>query len=864
MFKTKTRTYFYMILGFLNLGWAQISELPQEVQGIWSVSDSINFTNQDWRARWIWLPHHIDSDVMLARRSFNLNEIPSNSELGITASSKYELYINGKYLCQGPARSAPHHQSYDVLKITSALRRGKNTIGVRVHCQRGVKSYHLKGRAGLLVQLTQKDRDSTWSIISDENWKVFPDLSWDNNSPLMNRFQSVVNDRMDMNKKIQNFEFVHFDDSNWYQARPLKRNTGWPAPQKNEKATTLTTPWTSLVKRDIPYLKEDKLVAKTLIEARELSVSEIKSDSILLNGSIHHSIQKQLVKASVQNWPLQLPAADPGRAWFLLFDYGKVINGMPEFIIESQKEAEISVLSAPFMLENIFSSDIVASSYKDVITLSGKKDHWRAMYFKPTRYMAVIVKNNDPIKIHSLGIHQLKYPYELKGSITTPEAPWIEDLWQASAKTIDLCTTDAFTDNYRERRQYAQTGYYAALGNYFIFGDYLLQRRYLIQIAEEQQADGLMPAYAPLNENDFMIILDSNCFYIKSLYNYLLYSGDHETVRKLLPSANKLMQLLASYTNKYGMIDSPPYSYWLDHTLNDRRGANLTLNGHYLGALDGFSKVLGWLNEAELSKFYAEKADVLRSNLGRFLWDENKQLFADAYVLGKRSDQFSEHGNAMALACKIATSKQAEQIAGELLKKDKHNLIKRENGLIMVSPAMSYYLHKGLAEYGFEAESLEMLRSRFIRMLDPQSNGTLWEEWWRNGTGRTGKFNKRTRSDAQTESVFPPALFTKYVLGLEVVKPGFKEVKISKPTIAITNISGKIPSPMGTIGLKWKKKEKWQLDLTIPKGASAKFDEMQGEIRWKKKGDKKFVETDGIIVLHQGEYKITFDSSQEQ
>ena len=59
----------------------------------------------------------------------------------------------------------------------------------------------------------------------------------------------------------------------------------------------------------------------------------------------------------------------------------------------------------------------------------------------------------------------------MKGRFQTPQNRWFETLWNAAAKTIDVCTTDAFTDNYRERRQYVQTGYYAAIGNYWTYGD---------------------------------------------------------------------------------------------------------------------------------------------------------------------------------------------------------------------------------------------------------------------------------------------------------------------------------------------------------------------------------------------------------
>ena len=53
------------------------------------------------------------------------------------------------------------------------MQKGKNTIAARVHFQRGTKSYHLNGRAGLLVQLDTDEK----IIITNENWKVQNDLS---------------------------------------------------------------------------------------------------------------------------------------------------------------------------------------------------------------------------------------------------------------------------------------------------------------------------------------------------------------------------------------------------------------------------------------------------------------------------------------------------------------------------------------------------------------------------------------------------------------------------------------------------------------------------------------------------------------
>jgi alpha-L-rhamnosidase len=180
----------FFTLGFQFCVFAQqVSTLQNGVQGIWIQNSSDKIELKKWESQWIWMPENIESDVMLARRSFDLKELPTKAILRISASSKYELFVNGIPVCQGPARSAPHHQSFDILDISSILNEGKNSIAVRVHYQQGTTSYHLKGRAGLLVQLDIENQ----TIISDSNWKVSPDLSWDNNSPAMNRFQLVVN-----------------------------------------------------------------------------------------------------------------------------------------------------------------------------------------------------------------------------------------------------------------------------------------------------------------------------------------------------------------------------------------------------------------------------------------------------------------------------------------------------------------------------------------------------------------------------------------------------------------------------------------------------------------------------------------------
>jgi hypothetical protein len=313
------------------------------------------------------------------------------------------------------------------------------------------------------------------------------------------------------------------------------------------------------------------------------------------------------------------------------------------------------------------------------------------------------------------------------------------------------------------------------------------------------------------------------------------------------------------------MLENPPYAYWLDHALNDRRGANFTLNGHYLGALEDFSRVLDWLDESD-DQVFIDRVNLLRQSLQNHLWDESRGLFADALIDGKRSEMFSEHANAMALALQVATPAQAKRIADEILAIDDHNYIKRATGITMVTPAMSYFLHKGLCTNGNIEASFDLFRGRFNKMLKPGTNGTLWEEWWLDAIGRSGELQKgRTRSDAQTESAFPPELFAEFLLGVTPTKPGMKEVKIVRQNSGLNQIKGVVPSPLGELKIEWNLKEKnRRLTLEIPMGMIVKMDIKSldsGNTKYifiNEKRIKLSVEKNPFIVLGTGRQQVEF------
>lgn len=786
-----------------------------------------------WKAQWIWLPNDSAADMLLARKRFTLREVPERAFLSITATSRYQLYVNGKYVCCGPARSAAHHQSFDVLDISDSLRRGANALAIRVHFQRADVSYYGTSRAGLLAQLDYVSASQTLTLATDASWRVTADESWLSSSPRMARFHLEVCDRVDLRRSIRGWTDVEFDDSEWSHSQVLRREEGWPLPQPDDRPTHLIPPWTLFVPRDIPYLKESISTIRRLVYVGSIAESQAETNFRGDDWSEAPAIARIAVPGNRpavdrEKGPFTIAANETGTCRVLVYDLGEVQNGRPYLDVIGPRGTVVDIMSAPYLLEQRLQSPIVASTYVDRIVLSGERERWEAFYWKPTRWLAVVFRYlPGEAQVYDVGLRQIEYPFVQKGSFHTPTCPELKRLWEAAAKTIQVCTTDAYTDNYRERRQYAQTAYYACLGNYPVFGDTALQRRYLTQIADEQLPNGIMPAYAPRHGDDYMVILDSNCFWIRGLHQYLLYSGDAETASDLLPAARRLLGFLHGYTNDDGLIDSPPFPYWLDHAVNDRRGANFCLNGHYLGALEDFAETLQWLDEPDADT-YRQRAALVRKALREKAWDPDRQLFADAIIAGERSRRFSEHANAMAMALKIATPEQMSAIAAQLSEREEHDFVRRASGIVMVTPAMSYFLHAGLCEAGYADQSWDLLRTRFSHMLSSSGNGTLWEEWWLDGTGRSGTFRPISsgRSDAQTESVFFPGLFTRYILGIEPVRPGFRDVVLRHyPSKKLPQRRGEVPTPSGILGVSWENTpSEFEINLQVPLNTTVRVD----------------------------------------
>src|SRR5690349_16404591 len=112
-----------------------------------------------WTGRWIWLagqPRPRNFFLMARGRV----EVPAgfrSATLAITAANRYVLYLNGRYMGRGPARSGQFQKSYDSYDAGAALRPGGNLIAVLAYYYGQDNNYSRDERAGVFAQLDITD-----------------------------------------------------------------------------------------------------------------------------------------------------------------------------------------------------------------------------------------------------------------------------------------------------------------------------------------------------------------------------------------------------------------------------------------------------------------------------------------------------------------------------------------------------------------------------------------------------------------------------------------------------------------------------------------------------------------------------------
>ncbi|HYF48348.1 MAG TPA: family 78 glycoside hydrolase catalytic domain, partial [Planctomycetota bacterium] len=161
------------------------------------------------------LPPHRDelcNHHWLVRGSFELQTVPNDARLLITADDHYRLWINGQFVGIGPAPGFPHHYYCNTWDVSRFLRKGRNVIAVHVYYQGLLNRVWVSAdhRQGMIAELKQDDRvlfssSSTWRGIRSAAWASAGTVG----------YATHFLERFDCRSYDAHWRNIDFDDSAW-------------------------------------------------------------------------------------------------------------------------------------------------------------------------------------------------------------------------------------------------------------------------------------------------------------------------------------------------------------------------------------------------------------------------------------------------------------------------------------------------------------------------------------------------------------------------------------------------------------------------------------------------------------------------
>ncbi|MGH7215152.1 MAG: family 78 glycoside hydrolase catalytic domain, partial [Tepidisphaeraceae bacterium] len=199
-------------------------------------------------ARWVW-SEQADrpyNNYVAFRRVIDVEGPVARGLLRVTADSRYEVWVNGRWLGHGPARSWLSPWPVDEYDLRGWLKEGRNVVAVLVqHYGIGTFQY-IHADPGLLAQVEWEDGRGAHALVTDGAWRAVVHDGYASRVPRIS-VQQGWEEQFDAGGAASGIGLAwrdaDFDDSAW-PAAVVMRRAGEPPHERFEI-------------RDIPMLSRD-------------------------------------------------------------------------------------------------------------------------------------------------------------------------------------------------------------------------------------------------------------------------------------------------------------------------------------------------------------------------------------------------------------------------------------------------------------------------------------------------------------------------------------------------------------------------------------------------------------------------------
>jgi len=744
---------------------------------------------------WIWPDNHhwdLHNSYALFRKTIDLTKVPSKAPLFITADQSYQLYVNGEYICRGPARGFQHHWPFDEVDLHSYLRPGKNVIAVRAYNPGSSNFQYLtQANAGLLVAA----RWGKTQIVSDKSW--------------LSRRQ-IGTQRDTVPTSLQLFYQEHIDlrveDPSWME--PTFDDSGWNA--KTETAPWNAMPWPALEARGIPMLDESiSLPSRCIGVASGQSSKDYATTRDAARIRHAEGLQHRVCDLSAEE--IEIEPSGRRRFRSYLLDFGHTVVGSVGFQILGAQGGEIvDTLHFETINKQTLTPDYTPDKHSRMafahrLTCRAGDQSFTFYHTFGFRYMVLTVRDSIVPLVIKPHLRSTLYPLVQKGEFRSSDS-MLTRIWDTCARTQRVCSLDAYVDTpWREQAQWWGDARVQAKNTFFYSGDTRLFRRGIAQIATQTAPTGLTYGHAPTMAHS-CILPDFTLIWLITLWDYYWQTGSLEpftTHQETVKGA--LRYFRESIDAKTGLIGHDK-RYWLflDWTKLFKEGYSTVYNLWLLIALEYMAEMYRKIGDRAEARLLTDWATQLRTALSRLT--KNDGLLYDGLTFdGKLIKKTSIHSQTLAILAGFQPELNVNRITKVLLP------CIRQETVPEAYPSCYWitYIFDVLTAAGHGAEVLRFIKEKWAPMAE---YGTTWE---------TFKPKLGDESFSHAWSAHPIYHLMQLVGGIRQSAPEWTQI-VYEPVFEGDFNETIVPTPHGSIHSSWKRLDaQIEVHLTLPHGVSA-------------------------------------------
>ena len=749
--------------------------------------------SENWNARWIRVPETGAQDygVYYFRKDVDLPAVPADYVVHVTGDNRYKLYVNGTLVSLGPAKGDVTHWRYETVDLVPYLKAGKNAIAALVYHEGSQKpDSQLSLEVGFLLQGEGNARD----LWTDKSWKCLQDKAYSPIRPIVSGYYVAgPGEKVDLSMTVKDWKTGPADG--WQDA--LEGPAGKPA----DVLDVGDFDGHLLVPSPLPQMERTPFKLGDAFMVPAHSKKEILLDNKVLTNAYAH-----LEMSGGKGAKVSIAYAE---SLYIPDGSGPAYQLTPEQLAELPEEYLQFVL-APKVKGKGNRNETEGKIFvgrEDILLPNGGEYAWTSLSWRTFRYVRLQVETADePLTIKDLSGIFTGYPFELAAKLETDDAE-LKKMLEIGWRTARLCAWETYMDcPYYEQLQYLGDTRIQALVTLYNAADDRLVKNYLHLADISRNPEGVTKSRYPTTIPQY--IQPYSLSYIYALHDYLMYGADTDFVLGLVPGAEQIIRYFERYQLPDGRVKNLPgwnFSDWVNDKPSWRSGAplrgadgcSILMDLQLLLAYQMMADLEDALGNTWLAGEYRTRADKLSASVKAAYWNPARGLFADR----AERDNYSQHGNALAILCGIADDPKA--LAQKLLADD---------SLAQCTIYYKFYLHEAYVKAG--------LGDDYLKWLDTwRENIEMGLTTWGEDADVFG-----TRSDCHAWGASPNIELFRTVLGIDSDAVGFQRVRIEPHLGDLKEIGGTMPHPSGEISVHYKVRGgKLQAEVILPEGVDGQF-----------------------------------------